>query len=105
MNMRFKIILLTFLGTTGFWFVTIIGLFWLLPRNTEVSFSDDSRHKGFCALLTARNTDAQPVTFTVAELQTNAVNASRPEAVLLERQLPPSGELRVGIKKTKTPTR
>lgn len=102
MKAKLKIIAATFIGTTAFWCLAIVGVFWCLPDNSGMSFIEDAQRRGFSALMSARNTESQPVTFTVAESRTNAITADASQVVLLERELPPAGELWIGIRKTKT---
>ena len=100
MKTKLIIIGLTFLGTTLFWCLVIVCTFWFLGDKSGVSFVEDARQKGYCAMMAAWNDEPRPVTFTVAELPTNAISVT-PEVVLLERQLPPAGKFWVGIKKKK----
>jgi hypothetical protein len=102
MKPKLKIIAVTFVATTLFWCLAILGFFWCLPERGGVNFIDDAQRRGFYAMMSARNTESQPVTFTVAELVTDTTSADTPRPVLLERQLPPAGELWIGIKKSKT---
>ncbi len=101
MKSKLKIIGATFVGTSAFWCLAIVGFSWFLPNNSGISFIEDAQRRGFSAVMSARNTESQPVTFAVAELRTNAVSAGTSQVVLLERQLPPAGELWIGIRKTK----
>jgi hypothetical protein len=102
---KFKIIILTFVATTIFWALAVIGYLWLASENSGVSFVEDAHRRGFLVMMRAANEESQPVTFVVEELHTNAVTADAGRTVLLERQLPPTGEFWVGIKKTKTDTK
>ncbi len=102
MKAKLKIIAVTFVVTTVFWCLVIIGFLWLPSEDSGVSFIEDAARRGFVNMMSARNTESKSVTFTVAELPPNATNADSPQTVLLERQLPPSGEFWIGIKKTKT---
>ena len=102
MKTKLKTIIVTFLATTAFWCLVIVGTFWLGSRqNTGVSFIQDAQQRGFIGIISARNPEAQAVTFTVEELRTNSTRADTSQVVLLERQVPPSGEFWVGIRKTK----
>ena len=102
MKTKLKTIVITFIATTVFWCSVIVGCFWLLPKSTGVSFIEVAQRRGFVGMMSARNAESQPVTFTVEELRTNTASADASPIVLLERQLPPAGEFWIGIKKTKT---
>ena len=105
-KIKLKIIIITFLATTVFWCLVIVGVFWLGPRqNSGVSIIQDAQQRGFVGMMSARNPDSQPVTFTVEELRTNVTRADTSQVILLERQVPPSGEFWVGIRKAKTEKR
>jgi hypothetical protein len=102
MKTKLKIIIVTFVATTVFWCLVVVGLFWLgSEQSSGVSFIEDARGRGFVAMMRAANEESQPVTFVVEELRTNATGAAASKAVLLERELTPSGEFWVGIRKTK----
>jgi hypothetical protein len=101
MKTKLTIIAVTFLATTLFWCLAIGGFFWCLPDKGGVSFIGDAQQRGFSTMMSARNTESHPVTFTVVEVGTNTASADAPQAVLLERQLPPAGELWIGVRKTK----
>jgi hypothetical protein len=101
MKAKLKISVATFVATTGFWGLAIFVFFWCLPDRSDVNFIEDAQRRGFYAMMSARNSESQPMSFTVAELRTNATSADTPQAILLERQLPPAGELWIGIKKAK----
>jgi hypothetical protein len=98
---KLTIIAVTFLATTAFWCLAIICFFWCCSDKGAVSFIEDAQGKGFSTMMSARNTESQQVTFTVVELGTNAGSARGPQTVLLERQLPPAGELWIGVRKAK----
>jgi len=98
---KLKTIAATFVATTVFWCFAILGVFWWLSHENGDDFIEDAQKRGFYEMMMARNTESQPVTFTVAELPTNTASADTPQLVLLERQVPPAGELWIGIKKTK----
>ena len=100
MKTKLKIIIVTFLATTAFWCLVAFALFWLPPPKSGVDVLEGARQRGFIAVLSARNSESQPVTFTFEELYTNKPNATDAQVVLLERQLPPSSKLRIGIRKT-----
>jgi len=101
MKSRLKLIIVTFVATTAFWCLVIVGLFWWgsLNETAGVNFVEDSATRGYLSLMRAWNDGKQPVKFTVEEFRTNAPGMKGSEVVLLERQLPPSGDLWVGIKK------
>jgi len=100
MKTKVKIIIVTFLATTAFWCLAVVAFFWLPPRKSGVDVVEDARQRGFIAVLRAWNTESRPVTFRVEELYTNKPGATDSQVVLLERQVPPSSEFRVGIRKT-----
>ena len=102
MKTKLKVIALTFAATTVFWCLAIAGFLWLAPGSTDRCIHLEAADRGFLTVMSARNIESQPVTFTVAEFQTNAASTDLLQNVLLERQLPPSGELWVGIKRTQT---
>src|SRR2546429_1363352 len=100
--MKLKIVIITFLSTTAFWCAAIVGVFWLGAREvTSVGVIEDPQRKGFMGIIWARNTETRPVTFTVEELRTNFTLADTSRGILIERQLPPSGEFWVAIRKAK----
>lgn len=104
MKSKLKIVVVTFLATTVFWGLFLVGLFWwgTHGHGTEVSWIDDAVSHGYLNLMRVWNDETQPVTFTVAEIRTNTTGTNTLEAILLERQLQPSGEFWVGIKKNKS---
>ena len=102
MNTKIKTIILTFLATTIFWCLAIVCAFSLGAPKPHTTFIQDAVSRGFRTMFSARNTESQPLTFTIVELRTNTPSANEPEIVLLERQLPPRGEFWIGIKETKT---
>src|SRR5467141_2493788 len=91
--------IVTFTATTAFWCLAIVAFVCLSQRNAGVDLGADARQRGFIAMLRALNTESQPVTFVVEELRGNKTSTNTSQVVLLERQLPPAGELCVGIKK------
>jgi hypothetical protein len=101
MKSRLKIIIVTFVATTAFWCLVIVGLFWWasLVETAGVSPIQDAANYGYFNVMRAWNDGKRSVKFTVAEFRTNAPGTNASEVVLLERQLPPSGDLWVGIKK------
>ena len=101
MKSLLKTILVTFLATTAFWILAILGFLWVSSDNSGVAFVEDARQSGFIAMLRATNTETHPVTFSIEELHTT-LSATESAVILLERHLPPSGELWVGIKKAKS---
>jgi flagellar basal body-associated protein FliL len=104
MKTKLKIIIVSSLATTVFWcLVVVVALVWFGSEQTSgVSLIEDARKRGFVAMMRAANVESQPVTFVVEELRTNATGAAASQAVLLERELTPSAEFWVGIRKTKT---
>ena len=102
MKSKLKTIIITFVATTLFWCLVVVCTIWLFRDNSGVSFTEDAMGRGFVAIMSARNTEPQAVTFTVAELRTNTASANAQETVLLERQLPPAEEFWIGIKKGPT---
>ena len=105
MKSKLKIIIITFLATTAFWCLAVVGFFWWASsdQSTGVTFMEDARKRGFVAVMKTRNAETQPVTFTVEEVCTNATGMDTSDTsrvVLLERQLPPSGEFSIGIGRT-----
>ena len=106
MKTKLKIILVTFATTTVFWCLVVVGFFWFASEQSSgVSFIEDAHRRGFIVRMRAANAESQPVTFVVEELRTNATRATASPVVLLERELTPSGEFWVGIRKTKTEIR
>ena len=106
MKTKLKIVIVTFIATTVFWCLVAVGLFWFASeRGSGVNFIEDAHRRGFVAMLRAANVESQPVTFVVEELRTNAASAAASQVVLLERELTPSGEFWVGIRKRKTETK
>ena len=96
MKARLKAIFITFLATTLFWCLVIVGFFWFFSRKSgAVSIVDDARQKGFVAMMYATSTESQPLTLTVEDMRTNISSTG---AVLLDRKLPPSGDFLIGIK-------
>jgi hypothetical protein len=100
MKPKLKIIILTFIGTTAFWCLVIVGIFWWAEHfpSTSVSFIDDAQSRGFYSMMRVCNGQSQSVTFTVAEIFTNMPAAATSDVVLLERQVPPSGEFWIGVR-------
>ena len=101
MKPRIKTIILTFIATTVFWCLVVASTFWLFGHKSGVSLVEDATSRGFVAMMSARNFESQPVTFTVSELHANTTSANEGQVVLLERQVPPSGEFWIGITKAK----
>jgi hypothetical protein len=101
MKSKLKIVIITFTGTTAFWCLVIISFFWWTSsfQRTGVSFPEDARLRGYFGMMRAWNADKQPVTFTVEEVRTNTTGIDTSRVALLERKLPPSGELWIGIRK------
>jgi len=103
---KLKIIIITFLATTAFWCLVIVGVFSLgSSQNSGVGVVQDAQQRGFVGMMSILNPDSQPVTFTVEELRTNVTRADTSQVILLERQVPPSGGFWVGIRKAKTEKR
>ena len=102
MKGKLKIIAATFVATTTFWCLAIVGIVLCFGQKTHVGFTHNDVTQGFSDLIAARNTESQPVTFTVAELPTNGLNSDTPKLVLLQRELPPQGVFWIGIKQTKS---
>ena len=106
MKTKLKTIIVTFVATTVFWCLVVAGFFWFgSEQSSGVSLIEDAHRRGFVAMMRAANVESQPVTFVVEELRTNATSAAASPVVLLERELTPSGEFWVGIRKTKTETK
>ncbi|HTA29952.1 MAG TPA: hypothetical protein VK731_05685 [Candidatus Cybelea sp.] len=101
MKSRLKIIIVTFVATTTFWCLVIVGLFWWSSHSGTAAANsvEDSASRGYLSLMRAWNDGKQPVKFTVEEFRTNTPGSNSSPVVLLERQLPPSGDLWIGIKK------
>ena len=100
MRTKLALILVTSVATTLFWFLAIVGVAWLAPGGSGgTSFVADACRRGWVAMMRAWNDEPRPVTFIVAELDTNAVGTNVSDVVLLRRELPPSGEFWIGIKK------
>jgi hypothetical protein len=103
MKTKLKIIIVTFVATTVFWCLVVVGFFWFASEQSSgVSFIEDAHRRGFVVMMRAANEESQPVTFVVEELSTNATIAVALPVILLEWELTPSGEFWVGIRKTKT---
>lgn len=100
MKTKVRIIIVTFVATTVFWCLAIVGFIWSSTRNAGVDVVEDARQRGFVAIVKASNTESRQVTFSVEELRDGKPSADGSQVVLLERQLPPSGEFWVAIKKT-----
>ena len=101
MKGKLKIIAASFVGTTAFWCLAIVVTFLCLGQETNVDVIHNGVTQGFSDLIAARNTESQPVTFTVEELPTNRLSSDTPKVVLMERELPPQGVFWIGIKQTK----
>jgi hypothetical protein len=101
MKGKLKIIAATFVATTAFWCLAIVIIVMSFGQETNVDVIHYAATQGFSDLIAARNTEPQPVTFTVTELPTNQLSSDTPKLVLLERELPPQGVFWIGIKQTK----
>ena len=99
MKTKLLIIVSTFVGTTLFWGLAVAVVFAFFGEKRDVSFAPGPGQWGYSAIVTARNGESHPVTFTAVEILTNTISADTPEVVLLERQLPPGGELWLAVKK------
>ena len=99
MKTKLLIIVSTFVGTTLFWVLAVAVVFRFFAETMDVSVAHPRGLWGYSAIVTARNGDSHPVTFSAVEMLTNAISADTPEVVLLERQLPPGGELWLAVKK------
>jgi len=107
MKSRLKIIIVTSVATTAFWCLLLVGLFWWASdsQTAGVSFIEDAAKHGYFNMMRAWNDGKQSATFTVAEIRTNATGTNTSQVVLLERQLPPSGEFWIAIKKEEPPSK
>jgi hypothetical protein len=105
--MKIKIIILTFAATTAFWCLAIAGFFWWLTTRPSVTTSVwmDAQKFGYYSMMQATNDQSQAVTFVVSEIRTNLPLTATSEVILLERRLPPSGELWIGMKEKNTETK
>ena len=101
MKGKLKIIAATFIATTVFWCLAIVGIYFCLGHKLNVGFIHYDT-EGFADMIRAQNTESRPVMFTVAEMPTNGLSSAKPIAVLLERELPPHDEFWIGIKQTKS---
>jgi hypothetical protein len=102
MKSTLKIIAISFVATTAFWCLLIVGLLaWCsFPRRTGVDFIEDAQTRGYFGMMSVWNHENHPVTFSVTEVRTNSAATNAPELVLFERQLPPSAEFWIGVRKT-----
>jgi len=106
MKTKRKIIIVTFVVTTVFWCLVVVGFFWFASeQSSDVSLIEDAHRRGFVGIMRAANQESRPVTYVVEELRTNATSAAASQVVLLERELTPSEVLWVGIRKTKPETK
>jgi hypothetical protein len=99
MKSKLKIIIVTSVATTAFWCLFVVGLFWWasFSQTAGANFIEDAANHG-CNVMRAWNDGKKSVKFTVSEIL-NATNTNFSQVVLLERQVPPSGDLWIGIKK------
>src|SRR5688572_27931185 len=104
MKAKLKIILLTFVATTIFWCLVVVGfLFWVssVPGPGD-NFVADAHRRGFFSMMGTTNSGSQPMSFVIEELR---ANTNAPKVVLLERQVPPAGEFWVGIRRVNPETK
>jgi len=104
---KLKVIIVTFVATTAFWCLVIAGFFWWARTRPSVTFTiwNDAQKFGYYSMMQASNGESKAVTFSVAELRTNLPMTATSQVILLERRLPPSGELWIGMKQTDPATK
>ena len=106
-TVKLKVIIVTFVATTAFWCLVIAGFFWWATTRPSVTTTiwNDAQKFGYYSMMRASNGESRAATFIVAEISTNLPMTATSQVILLERRIPPSGELWIGMKQTNTQTK
>jgi hypothetical protein len=105
MTPKLKTILVTIVCTTAGWVLLIIGVFWCFSREADTSFiAFDDRLPGqeLCGALFTTNKESQPIVLSIEERPINTSNSATGLVVLAQREIPPSGQMWIQFRRTKT---
>ena len=103
MKSKLKTILFTFVATTAFWCLAVIGFLWLsCPGQSSTDRLTQLRRIGFHYIVCEQNHEGRDTTLIVEALQTNSTSPEISRAELLRTNLMPSQTIMLGVRKEKT---
>lgn len=103
MKSKLKTILLTFVATTAFWCLVVIGFVWLsCPGPPGTNDITRLRRFGFHYVVCEQNHEGRDTTFIVEALQTNSTSPEISRAELLRTNLMPSQTIMLGLRRERT---
>jgi hypothetical protein len=97
---KLKTIIVTFIATTAFWCLVIVGFVWFsCPSQSSTDYTMQLRRLGFHYVVFDQNREGHDTTFVVEALQTNAIGSQISRAELLRTSLMPSQTIMLGLRR------